>query len=110
MLPINLLKATGHSVDQEHHATLIQNRHVRLQRIESPARFRSEPFLQPEDEWILVLQGEGTLDIAGEKVTLRVGDSLMIPAETPHQVLTTSTDPLCIWLTLHFEKEEPVTS
>lgn len=103
MQPINLLKALDHPGTEEQHQTLLENRHVRLQRIISPAEFQSRSFLQSEDEWVLVLQGNGCLDIAGKQIALEAGDTLMIPANTPHQVLSTSTDPLCIWLTLHLE-------
>ncbi|TVO78366.1 cupin domain-containing protein [Sedimenticola selenatireducens] len=101
MQPVNLLKEFGQALNQEQFETLLENPHIRLQRIISPPAFRSEPFQQPEDEWVLVLQGEGILEIADEQITLGVGDSLLIPAGTPHRVITTSIDPHCIWLAFH---------
>ncbi len=87
--------------------TLAGNRHARLLRILSPAHFRSAPFLQQEDEWVMVLQGEGTLEIAAETVRLGPGDSLLIPAGTPHRVRDTSAEPRCIWLALHLDPFTP---
>ncbi|MCW8890198.1 MAG: cupin domain-containing protein [Sedimenticola sp.] len=110
MQPLNLLKISAPPINQEQLETLIQHQHIRLQRIISPAHFRSEPYLQAEDEWVLVLQGEGTLEIEGRPLTLRAGDSLMIPANTPHQVISTSTEPHCIWLTLHLDGGHPAVS
>jgi cupin 2 domain-containing protein len=106
MQPVNLLKEFGQPLNQEQFETLIENAPVRLQRIISPPAFRSEPFLQSEDEWVLVIQGEGTLEIGDQEITLGVGDSLLIPAGTPHRVITTSIDPQCIWLALHLAGKE----
>ncbi|MCW8847264.1 MAG: cupin domain-containing protein [Sedimenticola sp.] len=106
MHPVNLLKSADQPIRQEQLETLIETRHIRLQRILSPAAFRSELFQQAEDEWLVVLQGQGTLQMDERIVDLDTGDSLLIPAGTPHRVLSTSTDPLCIWLTLHLEAEE----
>lgn len=105
MRPVNLLKSTEQPIHQEQLETLIETRHIRLQRILSPAAFQSELFQQAEDEWLVVLQGQGTLQMDDKIVDLGAGDSLLIPAGTPHRVLSTSTDPLCIWLTLHLEAE-----
>jgi cupin 2 domain-containing protein len=105
MQPVNLLKEFRQALIQEQFETLVENPHIRLQRIISPAAFQSEPFLQTEDEWVLVIQGEGTLEIADEQITLGVGDSLFIPAGTPHRIIDTSIDPHCIWLALHIEAE-----
>jgi cupin 2 domain-containing protein len=32
---------------------------------------------------------------------LGAGDTIFIPAHTPHRVVTTSTNPQCIWLAVH---------
>jgi len=44
----------------------------------------------------VVLEGEGTLRVAGELLPLRAGDVVFIPAgpEYPHQILNTSAAPL----------------
>ncbi len=49
-----------------------------------------------QEEMFVVLEGEGTLRVAGENLPLRAGDVVFIPAgpEYPHQILNTSAAPL----------------
>ena len=49
-----------------------------------------------EEEMFIVLQGEGTLRVAGEHVPVRAGDVITIPAGPayPHHLLNTSDAPL----------------
>jgi uncharacterized cupin superfamily protein len=49
-----------------------------------------------QEEMFVVLEGEGTLRVAGELLPLRAGDVVFIPAgpEYPHQILNTSAAPL----------------
>jgi uncharacterized cupin superfamily protein len=49
-----------------------------------------------EEEMFIVLQGEGTLRVAGERVPIRAGDTITIPAgpEYPHHLINTSDTPL----------------
>ncbi|MBV5272836.1 MAG: cupin domain-containing protein [Lamprocystis purpurea] len=86
-----------------------------LLRLELPAgrvwieRIVSSPFPepvlydQPQSEWVILLQGEARLWVAGEERMLVSGDYLFIPAHTPHRVVETSAEPQCIWLAVHLE-------
>ncbi len=57
---------------------------------------------QDHDEWVIVLQGEGTLeDDRGERTRLMTGDSMLLPAHLRHRVVSTSATPPCIWLAVH---------
>lgn len=103
----NLLTDLPEGAREEQSRTLAGNRHARLLRIVSPPQFKSGPFLQQEDEWVMVLQGEGTLELEGQQHRLGPGDSLLIPAGTPHRVTDTSGEPLCIWLALHLDHPAP---
>jgi uncharacterized cupin superfamily protein len=49
-----------------------------------------------QEEMFVVLQGSGTLRVAGELIPLRAGDVVFIPPgpEYPHQILNTSQAPL----------------
>ncbi len=48
------------------------------------------------EEAFVVLEGEGTLRVAGERLALRVGDIAFIPPgpDYPHQIINTSSAPL----------------
>lgn len=49
-----------------------------------------------EEEMFIILQGEGTLRVAGERVPIRAGDVIHIPAgpDYPHHLINTSDAPL----------------
>ena len=53
-------------------------------------------FHHVQEEMFVVLQGEGTLRVAGERLPLRSGDVVFIPPGPayPHQILNTSNAPL----------------
>ncbi|MCC5851006.1 MAG: cupin domain-containing protein [Verrucomicrobia bacterium] len=84
--------------------TLLETDGLRLERIVS----RGQPggpndwYDQDRPEWVALLQGEAVLAFdPGEPVTLRAGDTLLIPAHRPHRVASVSDDAL--WLALHFK-------
>ena len=49
-----------------------------------------------QEEMFVVLEGEGTLRVAGELLPVRTGDVVFVPAgpEYPHQLINTSSAPL----------------
>ena len=53
-------------------------------------------FHHAEEEMFIVLEGHGTLRVAGEMLPLRTGDIAFIPPgpEYPHQIINTSDAPL----------------
>ena len=81
---------------------------VRIERIVSHGH-RSAPgfwYDQNEDEWVLVVQGGGTIVFDdGETIKLCAGDHLLIPAHRRHRVENTE-DPT-IWIAV-FSPPRPV--
>ena len=71
----------------------------------SPAGFWYD---QAEDEWIVLVSGEAEIAFENETVSLKTGDSLLIPAHKRHRVERTSATPPCIWLCVfgHYHSEE----
>jgi uncharacterized cupin superfamily protein len=63
-----------------------------------PPGMRSCPyhFHHAQEEMFVILEGTGTLRIAGEMLPLRVGDIAFIPPgpQYPHQIINTSEAPL----------------
>ncbi len=53
-------------------------------------------FHYAQEEMFVILEGEGTLRVAGELIPIRAGDVIDIPPgpEYPHQIINTSTAPL----------------
>jgi len=80
---------------------LLRCRNLRIERIVSSPSPEPTLYDQVQDEWVLLLQGDAVIEIDGERVALRAGEHLLIPAHRPHRVLATSDDPLCVWLAVH---------
>ena len=80
---------------------LLARNDIRIERILSAPGSSSGPYDQARDEWVLLLQGQAVLEVAGERVELAAGEALYLPAHRVHSVLSTSAEPPCIWLAVH---------
>ncbi len=83
----------------ENFTTILEHKNIKIVRIVSSDRFEPIEYLQDEDEWALVVQGEASLKIGDREITLKSGDSIFIPAKTPHKILSMKQHTL--WLTIH---------
>lgn len=82
--------------------TLLCRPGLRIERIVSHGHVSPPGFWyeQPDDEWVLLVQGGGELEFSdGERVLLGAGDWLLIPAGCRHRV--SATDPATVWLAVH---------
>lgn len=101
MTGMNLFKPDKADTKGESFETLLESKNITIERILSPPDTITEVSQQPHDEWVCVLQGSAKLEMGDQQITLRRGDSTLIPAHTAHRVLTTSHQPHCIWLAVH---------
>lgn len=92
--------ATGERFD-----TLLSLRNLVVERIVSASDTQPTRYVQPQDEWVVLLQGTAELTVAGEAVSLQAGDYVFIAAGTPHTVERTSAGAL--WLAVHLHPEAP---
>jgi len=99
--PLNLFKPDQAEGQVETFDTLLDHPHVTIKRILSPPETVTEMAAQSHDEWVCVLQGSARLEMEGRVIQLHRGDQVLIPARTPHRVLTTSHRPHCLWLAVH---------
>jgi len=86
--------------------TLFESAKVRVERIVSNAHRSPADFWydQPEDEWVMVLRGQATLEFAdGESVAMRAGDHVTIARHVRHRV--GETDAETIWLAMHVKPQ-----
>ncbi|WP_456401387.1 cupin domain-containing protein [Hydrogenimonas sp.] len=83
---------------------LFENGSVRIEAIVSSDTPEPARYDQPNDEWVLLLEGAATLWIEGETIDLKPGDTLLIAAHRRHRVLR--TEPGTRWLAIHL-KEPP---
>jgi cupin 2 domain-containing protein len=98
----NIFADLPQQIDGEQFLKLFQTGSANIERIVS--RSHSSPlnfwYDQSEDEWVIVLRGEATLEFeVGERVELKVGDYLTIPRHVRHRVVSTSEE--TIWLAMH---------
>jgi cupin 2 domain-containing protein len=95
-------------LSEEEKIILLSDPRFRVERIVSKGFSDPDDFWydQPEDEWVVVLLGEGEIGFAdGTSKRLLKGDTCFIPARQRHRVTYTSTDPECIWLALYLSNE-----
>ena len=83
----------------EDFTTLLSHKNIKINRIVSSDIQEDKDYIQKEDEWLVLIEGEATLQIANEEQILTKGDTLFIPANTPHKVLKTNHG--TVWLTVH---------
>ena len=99
-----LLDRLPATTDREHFEDLLARPGARIERIVSRGHLTppGEWYDQTEDEWVLVIEGEGAIEFADppESLVLGRGDWVLIPAGCRHRVVRTA-DPtvwLAVWL------------
>lgn len=95
----NLLVDTKAPRAGERFETLLTHKNLVIERIVSSATITPMEYVQTQDEWVAMLQGQATLEVAGENIELHSGDYLFLPAGTPHTVRRVSEGAL--WLAVH---------
>jgi cupin 2 domain-containing protein len=88
--------------ESEQSLSLFENHAVKIERIISQSHSSPPGFWydQDEDEWVIVVRGEATLEFEGrELVRMNAGDHVTIPRHVKHRVQR--TDPKTIWLAVH---------
>ncbi len=101
----NLYAGLGRASGIEEFIPLVQAQGCRLEQIVShgqPTR-AGEWYDQADPEWVMLVRGTATLRFeAGERLELRAGDYLVIPAHKKHRVDVCSED--AMWLALHYRE------
>lgn len=84
---------------------VLARRGLRIERIVShgQATPADAPFVQEENEWVLVLRGTAGIRLEGAgEVALVAGDHMLIPGGVRHWVTRTDPDAPTLWLAVHF--------
>lgn len=84
--------------------TLLSHKNLVIERIVSSSAITPHKYVQPQDEWVVLVTGEAVLQVAGESITLRLGDYLFLPAGVPHTIERTSHGTM--WLAVHLHPEQ----
>jgi len=88
----------------ERFETLLQHKNLHIERICSSADIEHQRYVQPQDEWVLLVQGSADIEVDGATQLLQAGDYLFLPANTPHLVKKVSAGAL--WLAVHLHPQE----
>jgi cupin 2 domain-containing protein len=83
----------------ERFEALLTHKNLVVERIVSSTDTTPTEYVQHQDEWVVLLQGEATLEIAGRSVELHSGDYVFLPAGTCHLVRRVTGGAL--WLAVH---------
>ena len=97
----NISLPNGSEISEE----ILNTSKVRIERIVSKGKVSPDSgwYDQDENEWVLLLKGEGHLEFEdGEVVVLREGEYVLIPKRCKHKVIYSDTDVETIWLALFY--------
>ena len=86
----------------ERFEALLTHKNLVIERIVSSAAITPKEYVQAQDEWVLMVQGDATLEVAGETIELRSGDYVFLPSGIPHTVRRVSNGAL--WLGVHLHE------
>jgi len=86
---------------KEDFTTLFKNRSVEVVRIVSSDILEDKLYIQDVEEFVILLEGEATIEIFNKEITLKRGDTLHIPPKEPHRVLKTKKGTL--WLAIYIK-------
>ena len=78
---------------------LFEHKNIKINRIISSSEVEDKEYIQDEDEWLVLLEGEATLVLNQKEKIIVKGETLFIPAKVPHKVLKTQQNTL--WITVH---------
>ncbi|MEI7696090.1 MAG: cupin domain-containing protein [Chlorobium sp.] len=86
--------------------SLLSFKNLVIERIVSSSKVAPTEYVQSQEEWVVLLQGNAQLVVEGETVTLCSGDYLFLPAGTPHTVQSVSEG--AVWLAIHLHEQAPL--
>jgi cupin 2 domain-containing protein len=95
----NLLADAQPPAIGERFDVLLRQGKLLIERIVSSGDVTPTRCVQAQDEWVMLVQGQATLDVDGHTHQLHTGDHLFLPAGTPHTVMSTASG--TVWLAVH---------
>lgn len=102
----NLYANAAPPLDGERFETLLAHKGLVIERIVSSSKIASQQYVQEQDEWVVLFQGEAVLDVEGNALALKAGDHVFLPSRTPHTVLSVSDGAL--WLAVHLHSQPSI--
>ncbi|GAB3386858.1 cupin domain-containing protein [Lysobacter fragariae] len=101
----NLFADASAPAQGERFETLLSHRNLVIERILTSGTPGQDEYVQAQDEWVVLLQGDAVLEVDGASVQLQSGDYLFLAAGVPHKMLGASQGAL--WLAVHLHGAAP---
>ncbi|MCP4136819.1 MAG: cupin domain-containing protein [bacterium] len=98
-MPDNILNNITIPTEGELFETILKHKNISIERITSSDIIPYKEYIQEQDEWVLLLEGEALLEVDKKEVLLKKGDYLFIGSGIPHSVKRTQK--ATIWLAVH---------
>jgi cupin 2 domain-containing protein len=100
----NFLSETHLPIAGECFDEILRHKNLVVERIVSVSIVVPIEYAQEQDEWVMLMQGEATLIVAGQTMRLKAGDYIFLPAGTAHTLQSTSHG--AVWLAVHLYPEQ----
>lgn len=105
LLPDNIFSEIPQQLDEELLEVIARSGNTRIERIVSQGHCSTADdwYIQVQNEFVIVLQGEAVLRYAdGEELKMVPGSYVNIPANTRHQVQWTDPEVKTVWLAVFY--------
>lgn len=96
----NIFAGVAEVGEEESFNTLVKSPNCRVERIVASGHDSPKGmwYDQENDEFILLLQGEATMEFEDGMVEMKAGDYLHIPKNCKHRLDKSSVSPACVFL------------
>lgn len=100
----NIFDISDYYGDNEVFEDILKKDNIRIERILSAGQTSPETgwYDQDENEFVILLQGNATIEFEDGVKELKTGCYLDIPAHKKHKVTYTTDDPVCIWIAVFY--------
>lgn len=102
----NIFSKIEKNISKEIFESIIKSENIKIERIISKGQTtpNGEWYNQEENEFVLLIKGEAELIFENEeKVNMKKGDYIIIPAHKKHRVEKTSETEETIWLAVFYK-------
>lgn len=103
---LNLFTDAAPPPQGERFETLLRHKNIVVERIVSSSHITPQEYIQPQDEWVVLVQGHAVLQVEGRAMDLVAGDHVFLPAGVPHTVERVSAG--AVWLAVHLHPQAPL--
>ncbi|MDR1066623.1 MAG: cupin domain-containing protein [Clostridiales bacterium] len=104
---VNFFNLPSLSPDSQSVTQLLQNASVTVNRIAASGS-QADWQAFPADNYIVLADGQANVEYeSGEKVSLKSGDTLLIPANESHKLTDASSEPICVIMSVAWNAAQP---